>query len=244
MVRNNSPAARDKFASSCGDLFPGLGYPDAAAFVAPVKFVMDPELTANPFAKEVDGAAQIDQAGGDPEDATRKQLIPMGNRCGRTAIKSWSSEFYQISEQADTDPGRSHIEQGFGSGQPMGLVRSCQRPAKQDAGEEETARVEEGKEMEMPVEAGAIPGHQGVDDGRHLPEPEDADAHYPVQPRHGGKPAGQAESQAALCFGAFPHGQYREGRCDQQKDNMTCHMRTEDEFAAGKEGELCQGHTN
>jgi len=126
----------------------------------------------------------------------------------------------------------------------MGLVRSYQRPAKQDAREEEAAGVEEGKEMEMPVEAGTIPGHQGVDNGRYLPKPEDTDTQDPVQPGHGGKPAGEAKGQSAPCFGAFPHGQYEKGRRDQQEDNVTRHMCAENEFAAGKEGELCYGHTN
>ena len=126
----------------------------------------------------------------------------------------------------------------------MGLVGPGQRPAKKDTREEEAARMQEGEEMEMPVEARAIPGHQGVEDSWYLPDPEDTDAQDPIHPGHGGKPAGQAKGKTAPGFGALPHGQYREGCCDQQKGNMTCYMRREDESAAGKEGELCQGHTN
>lgn len=104
--------------------------------------------------------------------------------------------------------------------------------------------MEERQQMQMAMETGAIQGHQGIKYGRNLPEPQDADAKDPVQPGHGGKPAGQAKCQAALGFGPFTHRQHGERCRDQQQDNMTGHMRAKDEFAASEEGELRKSHTN
>ena len=104
--------------------------------------------------------------------------------------------------------------------------------------------MQKGEKMEVPVEARAVPGHQGVEDSGHLPDPEDTDAQDPVKPGHSGKPTGKAKGKAAHRFGALPHGQYGERRRNKQKDHVTCYMGTENEFAAGKEGELSQGHAN
>ncbi len=81
-MRNNGPAARDIFAGPDRDLFLVAGGPDMMSFVAAVKFVMDPEFTADQFAKKVDGAAHIEETGGNPEDGARKELVPMGDGCG------------------------------------------------------------------------------------------------------------------------------------------------------------------
>jgi len=86
-----------------------VGRPDAA--VAPIEFMMDPQLAAHPFPQEEDGAAQADEAGGDPEDGTRKQLIAMGNGYRRARIMSRAGKFYEASKQGDADPGRSQKEQ-------------------------------------------------------------------------------------------------------------------------------------
>lgn len=84
--------------------------------------------------------------------------------------------------------------------------------------------MEKREQMKVPVEAGTIPCHQGVKDAGYLPEPEDTDAQDPIQPGHGRKPAGKAKCEATRGFRAFPHGQYEEGRRDQQEDNVTSHM--------------------
>jgi hypothetical protein len=243
MVRNNSPAARDVFSCSGRDLFLVAGRPDGAALAAAVEFVMDQELPTHPFTQEVDGAAQTDKAGGNPENAGRKKLVPMANGKGGAAVKSCGSEYNECGQQGDGDEGGGQIEQGLGCGQPVGLIGAGQRPAKEDPGKKEAARMKEGKKMEVPMKARAVPGHQGVENGRYLPDPQDTDAQDPVQPGHSGKPAGEAKSQATHGFGAFPHSEYGEGCRDQQKSYVTCYMRTEDEFVAAKEGELCQGHT-
>jgi hypothetical protein len=92
-MRNNSPAARDKFAGPGRDLFLIAGCPDAAVFVAAVEFMMDPEFPAHPLAQEVNGAAQVEEAGGDPQDPGSKELFPTAERYSRSAaIKSGSGK--------------------------------------------------------------------------------------------------------------------------------------------------------
>ena len=76
-MRNNSPAARDKFSCSRRDLLIGLRCPGTAPFVAAVEIVGHPELAAHPFAEEEDTAAQIKEAGGNPEDQTGGYLVAM-----------------------------------------------------------------------------------------------------------------------------------------------------------------------
>jgi len=93
MVRNNGPAARDVFAGSGRDLFLVAGRPDWAALAAAVEFMMDPELTAHPFAQEVYCGAQVDEASGDPKYPGRKKLVPVTNGQRGAAIKPWGSEY-------------------------------------------------------------------------------------------------------------------------------------------------------
>jgi len=105
MVRNNGPAARDKFAGPGRDLVVVMGCPDATVFAAAVEFVVDPELSAHPFTQEVDSAAEVDETGGNPEDQSCNQLVLMANGYDRSAIKPRGSERCQAGQQADAHPG-------------------------------------------------------------------------------------------------------------------------------------------
>ena len=141
-MRKNGPAARDEFAGPGRDLLVVVGCPDAAMLAAAVVFVMDPELPAHPFTQKIDGAAQVNKTGGNPEDKSCNQLVPVTNGYDRSAIKPRAGKGCEASQQADGHPGGGYIKEGLRCGQPVGLIGAGQRPAKQDAGEEEAARME------------------------------------------------------------------------------------------------------
>lgn len=224
MVRNYSPAAWDKFACPGRNLFAAPGGPDPALFAAAVKFMMDPKFAGHPLSQEIDSAAQVDQARGNPKDPCRKQLIPVAEGEHRSAIKSRGSKCDEAGQEGDGDPCGGQIKQGLRSRKPVGQVWSGQRPAEEYAGKQEASGVEEGEQVKVTVKAGAIPDDQRVEDCRHLPDPEDTDTQDPVQPGHRREPAGHAKSEAARGFRPLSHRQYGERRGYQQKRNMTCYM--------------------
>lgn len=116
-----------------------VGSVDPPPLAAAIEFMMDPKFAAHPFAEEKDCGAHIHKTSGYPEDKTCKQPVPVGDGDRGSAIKPGGGKYGQQGQQTHAYPGGSQVEQGFRRGQPVRLIGSGERPAKENSGEQEAA---------------------------------------------------------------------------------------------------------